>query len=110
MDLDRSVNHIMQHARAKKLDQRNLDARVVAAIQLPGCVQRHQASGIDFRRRVGNPVLHRLLFRERLAKRLPLERVGTHHFETALRGANPTHAVLNSAWAEPGLGQLKALS
>src|SRR6185295_13661820 len=30
-----------------------------------------------------------------------------HHFKTTLRGADPTHAMLNSAWTQPGLGQLE---
>ena len=64
-----------EHPRGVELEQRDLDARLRALVDLPRGVHRQQAAGLDLGRRVGDPVLHRLLLGERPAERLPLVRV-----------------------------------
>src|SRR5438552_14981339 len=100
----------MHDTSAVELDKRDLHPRVFATIQLPGGVKRHQSGSTNLRSRVGNPVLHRLLFGERLTKRFPLQSISAHHLETPLSGTDPAHAMLNPSRAETCLGQFKSLS
>ena len=73
--LERAVDHVVQHARRVELDQRDLDARLVALVDPLRGLQRHQPARLDLGGRLGDPVLDRLLVGERLAERLALERV-----------------------------------
>ena len=104
MHLDRAVDHLVQHAGGVELEQRHLDARLRALVDLAGHVHRQQPAGLDPRRGVRDPVLHRLLVGERPAERLPLERVRAHQVERALHLAEPAHDVMDAAGAEPLLG------
>ena len=76
-----------------ELDQRDLDARLVALVDLVRGVERHQPAGLDLGGRVGDPVLDRLLVGER-ARRTPRARArGVHmQLERALHLAEPAHA------------------
>src|SRR3990172_9168060 len=74
--LHRPVDHVVQHPRRVELHHRDLDPRLVSLVDLVGGVEGHEAAGLDLRRRVGDPVLDGLLFRERAAERLALQCVG----------------------------------
>ena len=100
MHLDGAVDHVVEHARSVELDRGDLDACLVAAVDLVRGVERHQPAGLDLGVAVGDPVLHGLLLGERAAERLALERVGAHQLEGALHLAEPAHHVVDAAGAE----------
>src|SRR5438876_11249594 len=95
MNLDRAVDHVMHNSGAVKFNERDLNARILAAIHLPGCVEGHQSRCIDLCCGVGDPVLNCLFLCERLAERDSREGASAHHLETALRHSKPSHAMLN---------------
>ena len=106
----RTVDHVVEHARREELDQRDLDARLVALVEPVRRLQRHQPARLDLGGGVGDPVLHRLLVRERLAERLALERVRAHQLERALHLAEPAHDVVDATRAEPLLRDPEAVA
>ena len=106
--LDGTVDHIVEHLRREELDRRDLDPRLVAAVDLVRGVERHQAAGLDLGVAVGDPVLDRLLVGERAARRLALERVRAHQLERALHLAEPAHHVVDAPRAEPLLRDQEA--
>ncbi len=110
MHLHRAVDHVVQHARRVELDQRDLDARLVALVDLVRGVERHQPARLDLGGRVGDPVLHRLLVGERAAEGLALERVRAHELERALHLAEPAHDVVDATRAEPLLRDPEAVA
>jgi hypothetical protein len=65
VNLQRSVEHLAEHARGEELDQRDLDTRLVALVELLRSLQRHQPAGLDAGGRLGDPVLDRLLLGQR---------------------------------------------
>ena len=69
-----------------------------------------QPARVDLGGRVGDPVLHRLLVRERPAERLALERVRAHELERALHLAEPAHDVVDPARPEPLLRDPEAVA
>ena len=71
-------------------------------------VERHQPARLDLDVAVGDPVLHGLLARERLAERLALERVAAHQVECPLHLREPAHHVMDAAGPESLLGDLEA--
>src|SRR5207249_6934127 len=60
--------------------------------------------------RVGDPVLDRLVARELLAERLPLQRSLAQHVERAPRLTQPPHAVVDAPGPKPGLRDEKTLT
>src|SRR5581483_6535140 len=88
--------------------QRPLDARLVALVETVRRLQRRQAACLDLRRRLGDPVLDRLLLGQRPAEGLALERVGAHELERALHLAEPAHDVMDAARTEPLLRDREA--
>src|SRR5207249_50871 len=48
--LDGAVDHVVEHARAPELDERDLDARLAAPVHGTGGVQRHQTRRLDLGR------------------------------------------------------------
>src|SRR5436309_3408269 len=55
--LDGAVDHVVQHARAPELDERDLDPRLAAFVHGARGVQRHRARGLDLGRRLGDVAL-----------------------------------------------------
>ena len=108
--LDRAVDHLVQHARGVELDQRDLDARLVALVELARGVEREQPARLDLGRRVGDPVLDGLLLGERGAADLALERVGAHQLERPLHLAEPAHDVVDPPGSEPLLRDPEAVA
>ena len=110
MHLDRAVDHLVQHAGRVELEQRHLDARLGALVDLARGVHRQEPARLDLGGRVGDPVLHRLLVGERAAERLALERVGAHQVERALHLPEPAHHVVDPPRAEPLLREPERLA
>ena len=110
--LDGAVDHVVEHLRPEELDQRDLLARGLLPVLVhhPGRVQRHQTRGLHLGRGVRDPVLHGLLGRQRSAERVPLQRALAHDVEGAAGLAQPAHAVVDAAGAQPVLGDLEALA
>src|SRR5207237_9257456 len=59
--LDRAVDDVVQHLRAPELDDRDLDASLIAAVDLLSRMQREQTRRLDLGSRISDPVLHGLL-------------------------------------------------
>ena len=110
MHLDRAVDHLAEHPRREELDQRDLDARLVALVDPLRRLHRHQPAGLDVGGRLGDPVLDRLLLGERAAERLALERAGAHELERALHLPEPAHDVVDPARPEPLLRDPEAVA
>ena len=110
MRLERAVDHVVQHLRAVELDQRDLlpRRRRALGVHLPRRVQRHQPRRVHLRRRVGDPVLDRLLVGQQRAVRVARLRALAQHVERPARDAEPAHAVVDAARAEPLLGDQEA--
>src|SRR5215213_9601972 len=72
VNLDRAVDHRVQDAGGVELDDRDLDARFVAGVDLVRGVERHEPARLDLGGAVGDPVLDGLLLGERRAERLAL--------------------------------------
>ena len=103
-----AVDYSREHIRRVELQQRDLDARVRALVDLVRGVEREQTTCLDLGGRVGDPVLHGLLLRERAAECLAFERPGAHELERALHLAEPAHDVMDAAGPEPLLGDQEA--
>src|SRR3954463_2871429 len=86
VDLQRTVDDVVQDLGAEELDQRDLAARRAHALGVhhPGGMEGHRPGGLHLRRRVGDPVLDRLLVREVGAVGLAGERVLAEHVERAI--------------------------
>src|SRR5207302_8462944 len=69
-----------------------------------------QASSLHLRRRIGDPVLDRLLLRQRAAEGLSLQGALTEHVEGPPGLPQPAHAVVDAAGSEPDLRDLEALA
>ncbi len=108
--LDGAVDHVVEDARGIELDRRDLDACLVAAVDLVRRVERHQPAGLDLGVAVRDPVLHGLLLGERAAEGLAFERVGAQQVEGALHLAEPAHHMMDPARAEALLGDRESLS
>ena len=89
----------LQHARGVELDQRDLDARLVALVEPVRRLQRHQPARLDLGRRLRDPVLHRLLVGER-ARRTPCARARTS--TSARRRAASGRASASRGGSGPG--------
>src|SRR3954454_23137263 len=106
VDLQRPVDDVVHDARAEELDERDVlpRGRRALRVHLPRGVQRHQARRLHLRRRIGDPVLDRLLLGERAAARLAVQRALAEHVERAPRDAEPAHAVVDAPRPEALLG------
>ena len=104
--LHRAVDHLVQHARGVELDQRDLDARLVALVDLVRGVEGHQPAGLDLGGGVGDPVLDRLLVGEGRAEGLALERVRLHMSSNA-RCIWPSQRM--TWWMRPGPSRFCAI-
>src|SRR5262249_60124794 len=102
--------HLSEHPRSEELDQRDLDARLVSLVEPVRGLKRHEPAGLDVRGRLGDPVLNRLLLRERAAERLPLERPSAHELEGALHLPEPAHDVMDPSRPEPLLRDTEAVA
>ena len=104
--LDRAVDHVLQRLRGEELDRRDLDARLVAAVDLVRGVERHQPAGLDLDVAVGDPVLHRLLAR-RAARRTPRARARTSTSASNARCIWPSQRI--TWWMRPGPSRFCAI-
>ena len=68
MNLNGTVDHVVEHLRTPELDDADLDAGIavmlalrVQLVHLPRCLQREQPSGLHLGMALGDPVLDHLL-------------------------------------------------
>ena len=106
--LHRPVDYAREHAGGVELDQRDLHARVLVCVDLARGIERQQPAGLDLGGGVGDPVLHRLLLRERAAERLALERAVAHQLERALHLPQPAHHMMDPSRPQPLLRDQEA--
>src|SRR5215471_14413871 len=102
--LYRAVDHVLERLRSEELDRRDLDARLVTAVDLVRGVEGQQPARLDLRVAVRDPVLHCLLLGQPAAEGLPLERVRAHQRERPLHLPEPAHHVVDPPGAEALLG------
>ena len=94
----------MQHARTDDLDRPDLDAGLLALVDLVRGVERQQSRRLDLGVTLEHVRLHELLLGERLAERRALVESVAQQLVGALGLAEPSHAVEDPAGAQPLLG------
>jgi hypothetical protein len=94
------------------LDHRDVgpSESLVALVDHPGRLEDQQSELFELDVRIGDHVLDALLLGEHAPLRVPRERAFAHHVEGALHLADGSHRMVNTATAEPSLGDRKGLS
>ena len=110
MRLDRPVENGAEHVRRRHFDHGDLGScRLVArGVHPVGRVQRQQARLIDQDACLRDSLEPHRLLGERLAKGHPAANSFAHQFEAYFRQPDQPHTVVNSARAQPSLGDLEA--
>ena len=113
MHLDRAIDRVVEHLAAPELDDRDLLARAADEPSLSifqAACSVISLQRVDLGRRVGDPVLDRLLAGERLAEHDAGHRPLAQHPERAVALTDPAHDVMDASWSETLLREHERLA
>src|SRR6185369_8712500 len=113
VNLNRTIDNLLQNTRDEELDHRDIFPHFARAFRVdPGRgFQHEQPRGADLGPTFCDPLLHVLFARQQHARRqLAARGVAAHQIKRALADTDPTHAVMNSARPESLLRDREALA